>query len=68
MAILCESGCPKPAFFRCHNCAYVQSRNSNIPGASQLADERAGDATDDPEYGYRWTKQFVLAMDELARK
>jgi len=55
----------KPEFFRSHDCAYVQARNSNIPRASQLAGERAGDPTDDPQYGYRWTKQFVIAMDEL---
>jgi hypothetical protein len=24
----------KPTFFRCHECAYVQARNSNIPRAS----------------------------------
>jgi hypothetical protein len=57
---------PKPAFFRCHDCAYVQSRNSNVPRASELADERAGEATDDPEYAYRWTREFVSAMDELS--
>jgi hypothetical protein len=55
----------KPEFFRCHSCAYVQARNSNIPRASELAGERAGDPRDDPEYGYRWTREFVTAMDEL---
>jgi hypothetical protein len=57
---------PKPAFFHCHTCAYVQARNSNIPRASELAGERAGDPRDDPEYGYRWTREFVTAMDELS--
>jgi hypothetical protein len=56
---------PKPEFFRCHSCAYVHDRNTNIPRASQLAKERAGNPTDDPEYGYRWTREFVNLMDEL---
>jgi hypothetical protein len=55
---------PKPEFSRCHNCEYVRSRNSNIPQAAELAESRAGDPAD-PDYAYRWTREFVLALDEL---
>jgi hypothetical protein len=55
----------KPEFFRCHSCAYIQSRNSKIPKAAELADIRSNSCRTDPDYGYRWTREFVAAMDEL---
>jgi len=54
---------------RHHNCRYVHDRNRLIPAASKIATERMRLTADDDTQSrsMKWTRQFSIAMDELAR-
>ena len=50
-----------------HDCQYVKQRSSLIEEASQLVSAKIGDPVGDSAKGYRWTAEFVKAMDRLAK-
>lgn len=58
---------PYPQFGKYHSCRYVSWRNSKIPQAEQIATMRTPYVEDDTGYGYKWTRNFVRAMEELCQ-
>lgn len=46
-----------------HDCDYVDARNALIPAAMRMASETSAERK-----SHEWSRQFVAAMDRLARE